>query len=105
MWRSYVPSTVKLTEVDFPAANISVTRVRCCRVPAAALGVARQTMQVSRGKRQTTLPMHGGAPGSGAPRGNKNAMKHGLYTRKAIEERRKMKELLRQVRQQLQAIG
>ena len=49
--------------------------------------------------------MHGGAPGSGAPRGNKNAMKHGLYTRKAIEERRKMKDFLRQVRQQLQAIG
>jgi hypothetical protein len=49
--------------------------------------------------------MHGGAPGSGAPRGNKNAMMHGLYTRKAIEERRKMKDFLRQVRQQLQAIG
>jgi hypothetical protein len=32
-------------------------------------------------------------------------MKHGLYTRKAIEERRKMKDFLRQVRQQLQAIG
>jgi hypothetical protein len=49
--------------------------------------------------------MHGGAPGSGAPRGNKNAMKHGRYTREAIEERRKMRDFLRQVRQQLQAIG
>ena len=29
--------------------------------------------------------MHGGAPGSGAPRGNKNALKRGLYARKAIE--------------------
>jgi len=48
--------------------------------------------------------MHGGAPGSGAPRGNKNAIKHGLYTREAIEERQKMKDFLRQVRQQLQAI-
>jgi hypothetical protein len=27
--------------------------------------------------------MHGGAPGSGAPRGNKNALKHGRYTREA----------------------
>ena len=42
--------------MDFPAANISVTPVRCCRVPAAALGLAGQTVQVSRGKRQTTLP-------------------------------------------------
>jgi glucans biosynthesis protein len=31
--------------------------------------------------------MHGGAPKSGAPRGNKNTLKHGLYTREAIEER------------------
>jgi hypothetical protein len=31
--------------------------------------------------------MHGGALGSGAPRGNKNALKHGRYTREAIAER------------------
>jgi hypothetical protein len=42
--------------------------------------------------------MHGGAPGTGAPRGNTNALKHGLYTRKAIEERRRLQELLRQSR-------
>lgn len=27
--------------------------------------------------------MHGGAKGSGAPEGNKNALKHGLYTAEA----------------------
>ena len=32
--------------------------------------------------------MHGGAPGSGAPRGNKNALKRGFYTREALAERR-----------------
>ena len=41
--------------------------------------------------------MHGGAPGSGAPRGNKNAMKHGRYTREALRERRQLKDFLRQV--------
>jgi uncharacterized protein YjcR len=30
--------------------------------------------------------MHGGAPGSGAPKGNQNARKHGLYAKAAIEE-------------------
>ena len=40
--------------------------------------------------------MHGGAPGSGAPRGNKNALKYGLYTREAIEERRQLRALMRQ---------
>ena len=42
--------------------------------------------------------MHGGAPGSGAPRGNQNAFKHGVYTREALEERRSVQDLLRQSR-------
>ena len=40
--------------------------------------------------------MHGGAPGSGAPRGNKNAQKHGFYTREAIKKRRQLRDLIRQ---------
>ena len=48
--------------------------------------------------------MHGGAPGSGAPRGNKNALKHGRYTREAIEERRSLQGLIRQSRKLLQNI-
>jgi hypothetical protein len=43
--------------------------------------------------------MHGGAPGSGAPRNNKNALKYGWYTREAIEERRKFRQLLRESRE------
>ncbi len=45
--------------------------------------------------------MHGGALGSGAPRGNKNALKHGLYTREAIAERRQISELTGQSRKLL----
>jgi len=45
--------------------------------------------------------MHGGAPGSGDPRGNKNAIKHGLYTREAIAQRRQLAELMRQSRKLL----
>jgi hypothetical protein len=48
--------------------------------------------------------MHGGAPGSGAPRGNQNALKHGLYTREAIEERRQLRNLMRQSRLLIQGI-
>lgn len=40
--------------------------------------------------------MHGGAPGSGAPRGNKNALKFGLYTREAIAEHKRLRDLMRQ---------
>ena len=45
--------------------------------------------------------MHGGAAGSGAPRGNKNALKHGLHTREAIAEHRRLQELMRQSRKLL----
>jgi hypothetical protein len=45
--------------------------------------------------------MHGGAPGSGAPMGNRNALKHGLYTQEAIAERRRVRDLIRQTRELL----
>ena len=48
--------------------------------------------------------MHGGAPGSGAPRGNKNALKDGRYTREAIEERQQLRALLRQSRMLIEKI-
>jgi hypothetical protein len=49
--------------------------------------------------------MHGGAPGSGAPRGNQNARTHGLYTRAAVAERRQVSDLLRQSRELMAKIN
>ena len=37
--------------------------------------------------------MHGGAAGSGAPKGNSNALKHGLYTADAKEMGRLIRSL------------
>jgi uncharacterized protein YjcR len=37
--------------------------------------------------------MHGGAKGSGAPTGNRNAFKHGLYTAEAVSLRLHIREL------------
>ncbi|HLO78344.1 MAG TPA: HGGxSTG domain-containing protein [Magnetospirillum sp.] len=45
--------------------------------------------------------MHGGADGSGAPAGNRNALKHGHYTAKAIEERRALVAFIRECRDNL----
>ena len=42
--------------------------------------------------------MHGGVPGSGAPKGNQNALKHGRYTRKAIARRRRERPEVREER-------
>jgi hypothetical protein len=38
------------------------------------------------------------------PRGNKNALKHGLYTREATEERRRLRALMQQSRMLIQDI-
>jgi hypothetical protein len=46
--------------------------------------------------------MHGGAHGSGAPRANRNARKHGLFTRDAIAERRQIQVLLGEARKLLE---
>ena len=49
------------------------------------------------GKKRCRMPS--GAPGSGAPLGNKNALKFGLFTHEAIEERRRLQALIRSARQ------
>ena len=48
--------------------------------------------------------MHGGAKGSGAPKANRNARKHGLLTRDAIAERRQIRALLGEARKLLEEI-
>jgi hypothetical protein len=45
--------------------------------------------------------MHGGAPQSGAPRGNRNARKHGLFTGDAIAGRKQIQTLLGEARKLL----
>ena len=56
-----------------------------------------------RGKKRCR--MHGGAPGSGASMGNLNARKHGLFTKDAIIERRRIQALLGEARKLLQAMN
>ena len=68
-------------------------KIRCgasCRSPAV------------RGKRR--CGMHGGAPGSGAPRANQNARRHGLFTGDAIAERKQIQALLGEARKLLQTM-
>jgi len=48
--------------------------------------------------------MHGGAPGSGAPIGNKNALKHGRYTKEAIAERKTIRQFIRDSKELIEKI-
>jgi hypothetical protein len=49
------------------------------------------------GKKRCRL--HGGAKGSGAPIGNQNRLKHGLYSASGIEERRALKAYLKEMQE------
>lgn len=48
--------------------------------------------------------MHGGLS-PGAPRGNRNAVKHGQFTAKAIQERRSPRQWMKEMRQFVCGIG
>ena len=47
-----------------------------------------------RGKKRCR--MHGGAKGSGAPKGNQNALRHGGHTKVAREQRARLRAYVRQ---------
>jgi len=48
--------------------------------------------------------MHGGGAGTGAPVGNQNALKHGLYTKEAIRERKALSRLIRDAKALIEKI-
>jgi hypothetical protein len=49
--------------------------------------------------------MHGGARGSGAPRGNRNALKHGAFTKQALQQRAELRGLFRHAQKVLKELG
>ena len=61
-----------------------------CRAPAA------------HGKRRCR--MHGGAKGSGAPKGNQNAFKHGAYSKDSIELIKQVKAMMLESEELLEAL-
>ena len=65
-----------------PRCGAKTRRGTSCQAPAV------------RGKKRCR--MHGGAKGSGAPVGNKNALKHGMYTRETLEFQKHVRDLLRE---------
>ena len=70
-----------------PRCGAKIRTGGSCRAPAV------------RGKRRCR--MHGGAHGSGAPRRNRNARKHGLFTGDTIAGRKQIEALLADVRKLL----
>ena len=72
-----------------PRCGAKTRRGTPCRSPAMPNGRCR---------------MHGGSS-PGAPLGNRNAWKHGRYSREAIERRREVAELVREMRSLISELG
>ena len=72
-----------------PRCDAKTRRGTPCRSPAMPNGRCR---------------MHGGSS-PGAPLGNRNAWKHGRYSREAIERRREVAELVREMRSLISELG
>jgi hypothetical protein len=49
--------------------------------------------------------MHGGAKGSGAPSDHQNALKHGAYTKHALQRRAELRVLIREAGKLLKDLG
>jgi hypothetical protein len=73
-----------------PRCGAKTRNLGPCRAPAV------------RGERRCR--MHGGAPESGAPLGNHNARRQGLFTGDAIAERKKIEALLGEARKVLRGM-
>ena len=48
--------------------------------------------------------MHGGATGSGAPKGNTNALKSGMFTKEMKAERARFREMIAESKELLRKI-
>jgi glucans biosynthesis protein len=56
-------------------------------------------------RRRQRCRLHGSAPGTGAPRGNGNAVKHGRTTAAALGAQRAIMRLIRESRRTLEEMG
>jgi hypothetical protein len=89
---------MRQADIDRRLANLA--KARCCGARTRAGRPCRQAAVTGRAR----CRMHGGAKGSGGPRGYRNGnFKHGIWTRESVEERGAVRQQIRQIKQLLRA--
>jgi hypothetical protein len=84
----------RMRQADVARRLANMAKARRCRAKTRLGHPCRQAAVRDR----TRCRMHGGAKGSGGPRGNRNDnYKHGLWTREAVEMRGTMRARMRPV--------
>jgi glucans biosynthesis protein len=89
-----------IRQADIERRLSNLAKARRCGAKTRAGHPCRQAAVRERGR----CRMHGGAKGSGGPRGNRNGrFKHGLYTRENESLRRVMRAKIREIKALVQA--
>ena len=89
-------------QVDIERRLANLAKARRCGARTRAGHPCRQAAVTGRAR----CRMHGGAKGSGGPRGDHNGnFKHGLWTHENLATRRAVRAKVREIRGLLQAIG
>ena len=87
-------------QADIARRLANLAKARRCGAKTRAGHPCRQAAVKGRSR----CRMHGGAKGSGGPRGNRNGnFKHGLYTHETKTTRKFMREKVREIKALLQA--
>jgi hypothetical protein len=91
-----------MLQADIARRLANLAKARRCGARTRAGHPCRQAAVSGRAR----CRMHGGAKGSGGPRGDRNGnFKHGLWTRESVATRRSMRANVREIRALLQATG
>ena len=89
-------------QADIERRLANLAKARRCGARTRAGHPCRQAAVTGRAR----CRMHGGAKGSGGPRGDRNGnFKHGLWTRESLATRRAVRAKVREISGLLQAIG
>ena len=91
---------MRQADIDRRLSNLA--KARRCGARTRAGHRCRQAAVTGRSR----CRMHGGAKGSGGPRGDRNGnFKHGVWTRESVNLREAMRAKVREIRGLLRAIG
>jgi hypothetical protein len=91
-----------LHQADVERRLANLAKARRCGARTRAGHPCRQAAVTGRAR----CRMHGGAKGSGGPRGDRNGnFKHGLWTHESLSTRRAVRAKVREIRGLLQTIG
>jgi hypothetical protein len=100
MKTSEQPHVPRLGRLKNGGTPFDLSQLPRCNAKAKSTGKKCRQPAMANGK----CHWHGGKS-TGAPRGNRNSLRHGLYCEEVLAEKRRIKNLIRECREVLEQVG